>query len=278
MKLPPGFRHTHPGKVCCLKKSLYGLKQAPRCWFKKLSDALFKFGFTQAYDDYSLFSYTKKGLEIRVLMYVDDLLICGNDAYMIQKFKDYLGRCFSMKDLGKLRYFLEIEVSRGPNGIFLSQRKYALDIVSDTENLSATPALTPLEQNHHLATVEIPVFDDPQKYRRLVGRLIYLTHTRPELSYAVHILTQLMKKPKPAHWDAATRVVRFLRGTVGYGVFLSSDPDLTLTVYCDSDWSSCPITRRSLSAFIVMLGGSPIKFHILPLRPNIGRWPLLYEK
>ena len=260
MKLPPGFRHTHPGKVCRLKKSLYGLKQAPRCWFKKLSDALFRFGFTQAYDDYSLFSYTKKGLEIRVLIYVDDLLICGNDAYMIQKFKDYLGRCFSMKDLGKLRYFLGIEVSRGPNGIFLSQRKYALDIVSDTENLSEAPALTPLEQNHRLATVESPAFDDPQKYRRLVGRLIYLMHTRPELSYAVHILTQFMKKPKQVHWDAATRVVRFLRGTVGYGVFLSSDTDLTLTVYCDSDWSSCPITRRSLSAFVVMLGGSPISW------------------
>lgn len=143
-------------------------------------------------------------MEIRVLIYVDDLLICGNDVYMIQKFKDYLGRCFSMKDLGKLHYFLGIEVGRGPDGIFFSQRKYALDIVSDTENLSAAPALTPLEQNHKLATVVSHTLDDPQKYRRLVGRLIYLTHTRPELSYAVHVLTQFMKRPKQAHWDAAT--------------------------------------------------------------------------
>lgn len=260
MKLPPGFRHTHPGKVCRLRKSLYGLKQAPRCWFKKLSDALLRFGFVQSYDDYSLFSYTKKGLEIRVLIYVDDFLITGNDAYMIQKFKDYLSRCFSMKDLGKLKYFLGIEVSRGPDGIFLSQRKYALDIIAETGNLGAKPALTPLEQNHQLATVESPLFSDPKQYRRLVGRLIYLTHTRPELSYAVHILTQFMKTPKQAHWDAATRVVRFLKGSPGQGIFLNADPDLTMTVYCDSDWSACPITRRSLSAFVVMLGASPISW------------------
>ncbi|KAL1206220.1 Retrovirus-related Pol polyprotein from transposon RE2 [Cardamine amara subsp. amara] len=73
MKLPPGFRHTHPDKVCRLQKSIYGLKQAPGCWFKKLSDALLQFGFKQSYDDYSLFSYTKQGMKIRVLIYVDDL-------------------------------------------------------------------------------------------------------------------------------------------------------------------------------------------------------------
>jgi len=118
MKLPPGFRHSHPDKVCRLRKSLYGLKQAPRCWFKKLSDALLRFGFVQGHEDYSFFSYTRKGMEFRVLVYVDDLLICGNDEYMVQKFMEYLGRCFSMKDLGKLKYFLGIEVSRGSDGIF----------------------------------------------------------------------------------------------------------------------------------------------------------------
>ena len=120
MKLPPGFRHSHPNKVCRLRKSLYGLKQAPRCWFKKLSDALLKFGFIQSYDDYSLFCYSRKGIQLCVLIYVDDLLISGNDSRMVQKFKEYLSKCFSMKDLGKLNYFLGIEVSRGPEGIFLS--------------------------------------------------------------------------------------------------------------------------------------------------------------
>ncbi|KAL1198616.1 Retrovirus-related Pol polyprotein from transposon RE1 [Cardamine amara subsp. amara] len=203
MQLPTGFRHQHLRKVCWLRKYLYGLKQAMRCWFKKLSDALIWFWFVQSYDDYSLFSHTRKGLKLRVLIYVDDLLICGNDGYMIQKFKDYLSRCFSMKDLGKVKYFLGIEVSRGPEGIFLSQRKYALDIISDSGNLGAKPALIPLEQNHHLAIDDGPLLEDPKLYRRLVGRLIYLTHTRPELNYSVHVLSQFMQLPREAHMEAA---------------------------------------------------------------------------
>ena len=192
MKLPPGFRHTHPGKVCRLRKSLYGLKQAPRCWFKKLSDALLKFGFVQSYENYSLFSYSCKDIEIRVLIYVDDLFICGNNSHMLKRCKDYLGKCFAMTDLGKLKYFLGIEVLRGPEGIFLCQRKYALDIVTETGNLGCTPAHTPLEQNHQLAKAEGPTLADPTKYMRLVGRLIYLMNTRPELCYSVHILSQFM--------------------------------------------------------------------------------------
>ncbi|KAG7536483.1 GAG-pre-integrase domain [Arabidopsis suecica] len=260
MKLPPGFRHSHPDKVCRLRKSLYGLKQAPRCWFKKLSDALLKFGFVQSYEDYSLFSYTRNNMEIRVLVYVDDLLICGNDEYMLRKFKEYLGRCFFMKDLGRLKYFLGIEVSRGPEGIFLSQRKYALDVISDSGNLGARPANTPLETDHHLATDDGPFLPDPKPYRRLVGRLLYLLHTRPELSYSVHVLSQFMQTPRIAHLDAALRIVRFLKGSPGQGILLKASKDLTLEVYCDSDFQTCPLTRRSLSAYVTLLGGSPISW------------------
>ncbi|XP_019086446.1 PREDICTED: uncharacterized protein LOC109126936 [Camelina sativa] len=261
MKLPPGFRHSHPGKVWRLRKSLYGLKQAPRCWFKKLSDSLLRFGFFQSYDDYSLFSYTRKNIELHVLIYVDDLIICGNDSYMLQKFKDYLSRCFSMKDLGKLKYFLGLEVSRGPDGFFLSQRKYALDIVADHgDDLRTRPAYTPVEQNHHLATDDGPLLTHPRSYRRLVGRLLYLLHTRPELSYAVHVLAQFMQASREAHMEAALRVVSYLGGSSGHGILLHSLPDLTIDVYCDSDWSSCPITRRSLSAYVVLLGGSPVSW------------------
>lgn len=260
MKLPLGFRHSHPDKVCRLRKSLYGLKQAPRCWFKKLSDSLLKFGFVQSYDDYSLFSYTHKDIELRVLIYVDDLLICGNDGYMLKKFKEYLGKCFSMKDLGKPKYFLGIEISRGPEGIFLSQRKYALDIIADCGVLGSRPSPTPLEQNHRLARDDGPLLADPKPYRRLVGRLLYLLHTRPELSYYVHVLSQFMQAPREAHWAAALRIVKFLKGLPGQGILLKADKDLSLTVYCDYDHSSCPLTRRSLSAYIVFLGDSPISW------------------
>lgn len=118
MTFPPGFSHSDPTKVCRLRKSLYGLRQAPRCWFAKLSQALTKFGFEQSYEDASLFIYIKGEVEIRVLVYVDDLVIASNCLEWLEKFKTYLGTCFHMKDLGRLKYFLGIEVARSDEGIF----------------------------------------------------------------------------------------------------------------------------------------------------------------
>lgn len=260
MKLPLGFKSSYPNKVCRLRKSLYGLKQAPRCWFAKLSAALRQFGFKQSKEDYSLFSYTKNGKILHILVYVDDFLIAGNDLGIIDCFKAHLNDCFHMKDLGKLKYFLDIEVCRGPDGFCLSQRKYALDIISEAGLLGCKPSAVPIELNHKLASVKSPMFDNPEQYRRLVGRFIYLTITRPDLSYAVHILSQFMKTPLVAHWEAALRLVRYLKGSPAQGIHFLSDSDLTLTAYCDSDWAACPLTHRSLSAYDVYLGDSPISW------------------
>ena len=134
MKLPPGFEHgdsSKSSKVCRLRKSLYGLKQAPRCWFAKLTTSLIAYGFTQSHSDYSLFSYEKHGTVLHVLIYVDDLIVSGSDSAALASFKQYLQICFHMKDLGVLKYFLGIEIARSAKGISLSQRKYALDIISE---------------------------------------------------------------------------------------------------------------------------------------------------
>jgi hypothetical protein len=175
-----------------------------------------------------------------VLVYVDDLIISGNDHAVILAFKTYLRTCFHMNDLGILKYFLGVEVARSPTGILLCQRKYALDIISEAGLLESKPAPTPLEQNHHLALANGRILDQPNKYRRLVGRLIYLCFTRPELSYCVHILSQFMQQPKQEHWEAALRVVRYLKGNHGQGILLWHDSPLQLNGWCDSDWASCP--------------------------------------
>ena len=195
-----------------------------------------------------------------MLIYVDDLIISGNDISAVHKFKSYLSRCFHMKDLGKLKFFLGIEVARNSDGIFLCQRKYALDVISEVGLLGCKPAKTPLEQNHKLALAQSDDVDNPAQYRRLVGRLIYLTITRPELSYCVHILAQFMQRPKKAHWEAAVRVVRYLKSNPGQGIMLRGNCDLTLSAYCDSDWASCPLTRRSLTGYFILLGESPISW------------------
>ncbi|WVZ23541.1 hypothetical protein V8G54_002085 [Vigna mungo] len=230
MKLPPGFTISQPGMVCKLKKSLYGLKQAPRCWFAKLCYALKAYGFVQSLCDYSLFVLNKRVIHLVVLVYVDDLIVAGDDHAAIGRFKAYLHTCFHVKDLGPLKYFLGVEVARSSTGIYLCQRKYALDIIQETGLLGAKPAVTPLEQNHHLALADGPVFSHPDRYRRLVGRFIYLCFTRPELTYCVHMLSQFLQQPKQDHWNAALRV------------------------------AACPLTRRSLTGWIIFLGNSPVSW------------------
>ncbi|GKA16810.1 retrovirus-related pol polyprotein from transposon RE2 [Tanacetum coccineum] len=260
MKLPPGLHKGQHGEACKLRKSLYGLRQAPRCWSSKLSSALKKYGFVQSYSDYSLFILQQNGVQLNVLVYVDDLIVSGNDHEAITQFKTYLSNCFHMKDLGNLKYFLGIEVVRAKEGIFLCQRKYALDIIFEVGLLGAKPAKIPMEQNHHLGLAQGRLFEDPEQYRRLVGRLIYLYFTRPDLAYSVHILSHFMQNPQIEHWEAAIRVVRYLKGSPGQGVILRNNCDLQLRGWCDTDWAGCPLTRRSLTGWLVYLGDSPISW------------------
>lgn len=93
-----------------------------------------------------------------------------------------------------------------------------------------------------------------------MGRLVYLTITRPELSYAVHVLSQVMHKPREVHWDAVMRVLRYLKGSPGQGIMLKASSDLRVRGFCDADWASCPKMRRSLSSYIVLLGSSPVSW------------------
>ncbi|XP_019092365.1 PREDICTED: uncharacterized protein LOC109129165 [Camelina sativa] len=156
--------------------------------------------------DNSLFFFDKGGVRINILIYVDDMIVTSNSNEALTIFKGYLATCLKMKDLGPLKYLLGIEVSRSSQGFYLNQRKYALEIVADTGLLGCKPNAFPLEQNHNLALSKTPLLPAPEPYRRLLGRLIYLVATRPDLAYCVHFLAQFMKSPREAHWEAALRV------------------------------------------------------------------------
>jgi len=161
MKMPPSFRSSDPHKVCRLRKSLYGLRQAPRQWFSKLSSKLLEYGFVQSYANYSLFTYYKDGKYMAFLVYVDDLVLTGNDSRTCSQVKDYLTQCFHIKDLRVLKYFLGLDVARSPKGIFLCQRKYALEIVDECGMLGCKPVAFPMETNHKLALATGKALSDP---------------------------------------------------------------------------------------------------------------------
>lgn len=165
-----------------------------------------------------------------------------------------------MKDFGPLKYFLGVELARGTRGLFMSQRKYTLDILSECGMLACKPSSFPMEQNHQLALASGPAYSNPSQYRRLVGSLIYLTITRPDITYSGHILSQFMQTPQQPHWDAAMRVLRYIKSSPSQGIVLPRENTLQLTGYCDSDGASCPITRKSISGYLMKLGSAPISW------------------
>lgn len=216
--MPPGSPYKEERMFCRLRKSLYGLKQASRNWFAKFSTALQHYGFIQSSADHSLFTFGDGNNTMVILVYVDDLILARSSSEQCAAFKDYLSQRFRIKDLGPLRFFPGIEVARNFTGIFLSQRKYALDILTECGMLGAKPSHFPMEQQHRLSSEKGEPLADPNQYRRLVGRLIYLTITRPELCYSVHILSQFMQEPLQPHWDAAIRVLRNIKRNPGQGI------------------------------------------------------------
>ncbi|KAJ8765618.1 hypothetical protein K2173_014740 [Erythroxylum novogranatense] len=217
-----------------------------------------------------MFTKSEGSKQVIMLIYVDDLLITGNDNGLIDELKGILHQNFKMKDLGNLRYFLGIEISRSNEGIVLNQRKYALELIQDLGLSGAKPAFTPLEQNLKLTTADFDdslqlkfddeILTDAAVYQRLIEKLLYLTHTRPDITYSVQHLSQFMQKPKKSHYDAALRVVRYVKKNPGQGILLSSSGNPRLIAYCDSDWASCLVSRKSVTGFCVKFGNSLISW------------------
>ncbi|GKA50419.1 ribonuclease H-like domain-containing protein [Tanacetum coccineum] len=212
----------------------------------------------QSNSDYSLFTKSEKGNFLALLVYVDDIIVIGNNVDEIEKFKDFLRTKFQIKDLGKLKYFLGIEVLETDLGLCLSQRKYCLDLLSEYGLLACKPSATPLEQNLAISnepTEVDKVLDTITEYQRLIGKLTYLTHTRPDISYSVHCLSQFMHKPLRSHIKIALKVLRYLKSNPGKGVHIVRQPKASLEAFVDADWAKCLVTRKSVTGFCVKLNG-----------------------
>ena len=260
MQLPQGFHSKGENIVCKLNKSLYGLRQASRQWYSKFSSTILKCGFKQSRSDYSLFTKKFNHSFIALLVYVDDILIASNDIQAVEELKVFLDQEFKLKDLGNLKLFLGLEIARSDKGISLCQRKYALEVLKDAGMTGCKPSKVPMEQNLKLSKYHGELLPDPGIYRRLVGRLIYLTITRPDITYSVNKLSQFMSKPRKPHLDAAYKVLQYIKGSPGQGILLSSNSDLHLKAFIDADWASCVDTRRSTTGYCVFLGNSLVSW------------------
>ncbi|KAL0386182.1 UNVERIFIED_CONTAM: Retrovirus-related Pol polyprotein from transposon RE1 [Sesamum radiatum] len=218
MKPLEGYQ-VQSGLVCKLQKSLYGLKQASRQWNHEFTQRLGELGFTQPIHDYCLFTKGSSGEFLALLVYVDDILIMGPEESAIIAVKQHLDSLFTIKDLGYVKYFLGLKVDRSSTGMAITQQKYISDIVSDSNLTNAKPASTSLPQGVKFRIDTGVPLADPERYRRLIGRLLYLGFTRPDVSFVVQQLSQFIHRPTDQHWDAAVHVVRYLKGTLAAGLF-----------------------------------------------------------
>ena len=257
MDAPPGFMSGYRrGEVCRLRRALYGLKQSPRAWFGRFTQAMKKNGYRQSNSDHTLF-LKRQGRKITCLIiYVDDMIITGDDVDEIKQLRDNLFQEFEMKDLGMLKYFLGIEVLRSNQGILISQRKYILDLLTETGMIDCKPVDTPVMVNHELSKDSKEGPTDRGRYQRLVGKLIYLSHTRPDVAYAVSLVSQFMHDPKQDHMEAALRIVRYLKGTAGMGMLFKKNGHFSISGYTDASWAGDLSDRRSTSGYFTFVGGN----------------------
>ena len=193
------------------------------------------------------------------MVYVDDIVITGSDSTGISSLKSFLQDQFHTKDLGMLRYFLGVEVMRSKHGIFLSQRKYVLDLLSETRKLGAKPCSSPMAPGIHL-TRKDELFDDPKRYRRLVGKLNYLTVTRPNIAHSVNVVSQYMSSPTVDNWIVVEHILCYLKGAPRRGILYSNHRHNMVECFMDTDWARSNEDRRSKSGYCVFVGGNLVSW------------------
>ncbi|RVW48104.1 Retrovirus-related Pol polyprotein from transposon RE1 [Vitis vinifera] len=258
MEIPPGFEESMAkNQVCKLQKSLYGLKQSPRAWFDRFTKAVLKLGYKQGQADHTLFVKKSHAGKLAILIvYVDDIILSGNDMGELQNLKKYLSEEFEVKDLGNLKYFLGMEVARSRKGIVVSQENTYSIFLRRPVCLDANQLILLWDSQKKLGIEKESTPVDRGRYQRLVGRLIYLSHTRPDIGFAVSAVSQFMHSPTEEHMEAVYRILRYLKMTPGKGLFFRKTENRDTEVYSDADWAGNIIDRRSTSGYCSFVWGN----------------------
>ncbi|GJX80265.1 retrovirus-related pol polyprotein from transposon TNT 1-94, partial [Tanacetum coccineum] len=245
---PEGFVDPErPHHVYRLKKALYGLKQAPRAWYDTLSKFLLAQGFSKGVVDPTLFIRKTGKHTLHVQIYVDDIIFASTDPKDCDRFSNEMSSKFQMSMMGQISFFLGLQISQNPRGIFINQSKYANEILKKFDLHKSDPVDTPMVERTKLDEDLSGTPVDQTKYRSMIGSLMYLTASRPDLVFAVCMCARYQSRPTKKHLEAVKRVFRYLQGTINMGLWYPKYTTRALTAYTDADHASCHDTRRSTS-------------------------------
>jgi transposase InsO family protein len=261
VKQPPGFEHPKfPNHVFKLQKALYGLKQAPRAWYARLKTFLLENGFKMGSVDKTLFLLRQGNDSLIVQIYVDDIIFGGSSHFLVAKFAESMSKEFEMSMMGELTFFLGLQIKQTQEGTFVHQGKYTIDVLKKFDMADAKPISTPIPTSAALDADEDGESVDQKEYRSMIGSLLYLTATRPDIHFAVCLCARFQASPRTSHRQAVKRIMRYLRFTPEFGLWYSASSTLSLCGYSDADFAGCRLDRKSTSGTCQFLGSSLVSW------------------
>jgi len=220
VKQPPGFEDPiNPEYVYKLHKALYGLKQAPRAWYERLSKFLLENKFKMGTADKTLFTRQEKDDILLVQIYVDDIIFGSTNDNLCKEFSENMSKEFEMSMMGELNFFLGLQIKQSNEGIHISQSKYCKEMLKKFEMENAKPISTPMSLSDKLTEDPKGIPVDTKKYRGMIGSLLYITASRPDIQYSVCKCARFQVAPKESHLSAVKRILRYLKGTVDLGLW-----------------------------------------------------------
>ncbi|KAK6151684.1 hypothetical protein DH2020_014319 [Rehmannia glutinosa] len=255
MKQPEGFISSgSEQKVCKLQRSIYGLKQASRSWNIRFDETIKTFDFYKNLDEPCVYKKVSGGVVAFVVLYVDDILLIGNDIGLLQKFSKLMQGEFEMSMMGELNFFLGLQIKQCQEGIYISQSKYTKELLKKFDIEEGRIVSTPMATNVKIDKDEKGKSVDESKYRGMIGSLFYLTASRPDILHAVCLCARFQSNPKESHMSAVKRIFRYLKGTIQYGLFYPKNENFSLKGYSYSDYVGNIDDRKSTSGSCQFLG------------------------
>jgi hypothetical protein len=259
---PQGFtKRGEEHKVYKLRRALNGVKQTPRAWYSRIEGYFIKEGFEKCYCEHTLFMKTEDGGKILIVsFYIDDLIFTGNNEDMFERFKESMKKEFAMSDLGKIKYFLGVEVIQDHHGIFINQKKYAYEVLERFGMLNSNSVKNPIVPGSRLSKNEGGAAVDTTIFKQMIDSLMYLAATRSDLMYSICLISRYMERSTEIHLQAAKRILRYLKGTAELGIAYKRGGEEELVGFSDSDYARDTDDRKSTSGYISMLGTGTVSW------------------